>query len=99
MGKSAYNQRSDRHDDKYLEKVIKIDRVNKVVKGGKRMSFRAFIITGDQEGMVGLATGKSKEVPVAIRKASEKAKKQFKSINIIDRTVRCTSRRHICSTC
>ena len=48
-----------------VEKVIRIDRVNKVVKGGKRLAFRAFVISGDQNGNVAFGLGKSKEVPAA----------------------------------
>jgi small subunit ribosomal protein S5 len=70
-----------------LEKVIQIDRINKVVKGGKRLSFRAFIIKGNQTGSVGFATGKSKEVPVAIKKGIEKAQKHQYRINIINDTI------------
>ena len=70
-----------------VEKVIQIDRINKVVKGGKRMAFRAFVITGDLKGSVGYGLGKSKEVPNAIKKAIEEShKKQFK-INIINGTI------------
>lgn len=72
---------------KGLEKVIKIDRITKVVKGGKRLGFRAFIIKGDFEGSVGLGLAKSKEVPVAIKKGVERAsKKQFK-INLVKGTI------------
>ncbi len=70
-----------------LEKVIQIDRINKVVKGGKRLSFRAFIIKGNLKGSVGFATGKSKEVPIAIRKGIEKAQKYQHKINIINDTI------------
>ena len=69
------------------EKVVKINRVNKVVKGGKRLAFRAFVICGDSNGNVGLGLGKSKEVPSAIKKAVEKAKKSFIPINIYNETI------------
>jgi small subunit ribosomal protein S5 len=64
------------------EKVIQIDRVTKVVSGGKRMAFRAFVISGDEHGRVGYGLGKSKEVPNAIRKAVEKAKKSLLVVNL-----------------
>lgn len=70
-----------------VEKVIKIDRINKVVKGGKRLAFRAFVISGDAGGMVGFSLGKSKEVPSAIRKAVEKAKKAQTRVEIIEGTL------------
>ena len=61
------------------EKVVKINRVNKVVKGGKRLAFRAFVICGDSNGNVGLGLGKSKEVPSAIKKSCRKSQKKFYS--------------------
>lgn len=80
-------RKSNLPDEQLVEKVIQIDRINKVVSGGKRMSFRAFLICGDQHGRVGLGVGKSKEVPNAIRKAVEKAKKDLTVINIVDGTL------------
>ena len=74
-------------DDEYIEKVIKINRVNKVVKGGKRLAFRAFCIVGDQNGKVGLALGKSKEVPLAIKQGIDRAKKNLYEIITIDGTL------------
>lgn len=69
------------------EKVVKINRVNKVVKGGKRLAFRAFLIYGDKNGKVGLGLGKSKEVPTAIKKAVERAKKNLEKINLFTHTI------------
>ena len=69
------------------EKVIQVDRINKVVKGGKRLAFRAFVITGNLEGSVGMALGKSKEVPSAIKKGIEKANKKRFRINIVNGTI------------
>ena len=69
------------------EKVVKINRVNKVVKGGKRLAFRAFLIYGDKNGKVGLGLGKSKEVPTAIRKAVDRAKKNTETINLFTHTI------------
>jgi small subunit ribosomal protein S5 len=73
--------------DEIVEKVIKINRVTKVVKGGKRLAFRAFVISGNRSGSVGFGLGKSKEVPMAIRKAVEKAKRNIQKINIINGTL------------
>ncbi len=73
--------------DNIIEKVVKINRVNKVVKGGKRLAFRSFVVCGDQEGSVGLGLGKSKEVPTAIKKAIDKAKKSFVKINLFNHTI------------
>ena len=69
------------------EKVIKINRINKVVKGGKRLSFRAFVVCGDNNGSVYYGVAKSREVPTAIRKAMTKAKKDLFKINTNNSTI------------
>lgn len=74
-------------DNQNYEKVVKINRVNKVVKGGKRLAFRAFVICGDKNGKVSIGIGKAKEVPVAIKKAIEKSKKELIPINIVNSTI------------
>jgi len=70
-----------------IERVVHISRVAKVVKGGKRFSFSALVVVGDGNGKVGSAVGKAKEVPAAIRKATDKAKREMINIPIINQTI------------
>jgi len=65
----------DSRDDGLIEKLVSVRRVTKVVKGGKTMRFSALVVVGDGKGRVGYATGKAKEVPDAVKKAVERAKK------------------------
>jgi small subunit ribosomal protein S5 len=71
----------------YIERVVAINRVAKVVKGGRRFSFTALVVVGDGDGMVGVGYGKAKEVPAAIAKAVEEAKKQFFKVPRIQGTI------------
>ena len=79
----------DRDGDKsnYLERVVTINRVSKVVKGGRRFSFTALVVVGDGNGMVGVGYGKAKEVPAAIAKGVEEAKKHFFRVPRIASTI------------
>jgi len=70
-----------------VEKVVHINRVAKVVKGGRRFSFSAIVVVGDGKGMVGSGLGKAKEVPEAIRKGIEKAKKDMKNVPLGDNSI------------
>jgi small subunit ribosomal protein S5 len=73
--------------DKFIERVVNINRVAKVVKGGRRFSFTALVVVGDGNGMVGVGYGKAKEVPSAIQKAVEEAKKTMFRVPRIGGTV------------
>ena len=82
-------RRDDREKEKnpFMERVVFINRVSKVVKGGRRFSFTALVVVGDGNGQVGIGYGKSKEVPQAIAKAVEEAKKSFFTVPRIQGTL------------
>ncbi len=82
-------KRNDHREPKeFEEKVVKIGRITKVVKGGRRMRFNALVVVGNKKGQVGFGTGKAKEVPEAIKKAIEDAKKNLITVPIVqDRTI------------
>ncbi len=86
-GRGGRRNMRDQPDDGFTEKVVAISRVAKVVKGGRRFHFNALVVVGDGEGKVGAALGKANEVPEAIRKGREKARKNVFSIALSDGTI------------
>ena len=84
-GRDQNNDRDKK--DQYLERVVSINRVAKVVQGGRRFSFTALVVVGDGEGTVGVGYGKAKEVPAAIAKGVEEAKKHFFRVPRIQGTI------------
>ena len=78
---------TDEKKSEFSEKVVNINRVAKVVKGGRRFSFSALVVVGDGEGRVGVGHGKAQEVPTAIKKAVEDAKKNVINVPIVNTTI------------
>jgi len=76
-GRGRGDREREREDDGLIDKLVTINRVAKVVKGGRRFAFAALVVAGDQKGRVGWGHGKAREVPEAIRKATERAKRSM----------------------
>ncbi len=88
QGGRGGNDRSGRGgDSQFLERVVTINRVSKVVKGGRRFSFTALVVVGDGNGLVGVGYGKAREVPTAISKGVEEAKKNFFRVPRVGNTI------------
>ncbi len=76
------NMNNNSESDDLIEKLVTVNRVAKVVKGGRQFGFTALVVVGDGNGRVGFGTGKSKEVPVAIQKAMEAARRSMKQVKL-----------------
>ncbi len=79
--------KQETEENQFIDKVVHISRVAKVVKGGRRFSFSAIVVVGDGEGNVGWGLGKAGEVPEAIRKGVEKAKKSMIAVPLVEGTI------------
>jgi small subunit ribosomal protein S5 len=86
-GRRGHRSRNNEEKSPYTEKVVSIRRVSKVVKGGRNLSFAAFVVIGDEKGKIGVGSGKAAAVPDAVRKAVSAAKKDLKSIIMKGTTV------------
>ncbi len=81
------NPQDDQRDDGLKEKMIAVNRVTKVVKGGRILGFAALTVVGDGDGKIGMGKGKSREVPVAVQKAMEQARRNMVKVNLRNGTV------------
>ena len=83
-------QASDERDDGLKEKMVAINRVTKVVKGGRILGFAALTVVGDGDGAVGMGKGKSREVPVAVQKAMDEARRKMRKVSLKNGTLHHT---------
>ena len=87
MAKFQAKSANDAPDDGLKEKMIAVNRVTKVVKGGRILGFAALTVVGDGDGRVGMGKGKSKEVPAAVQKAMEEARRNLKKVSLKNGTI------------
>jgi small subunit ribosomal protein S5 len=88
MGRRDNRRRKDREEVEELdERVVHITRTSKVIKGGRRFNFRALVVVGDNKGSVGIGVGKARQVPDAIRKGSERARKNMRQVPLVGTTI------------
>lgn len=80
-------QRKQDRDDGLCKKLIAVNRITKVVKGGRKMRFAALVVVGDENGKVGCGSGKANEVPKAIEKATAQAKKAMRKVSLVNTTI------------
>ena len=90
MAKMQSKTQSDKPDDGMREKMIAVNRVTKVVKGGRIMGFAALAVVGDGDGRIGMGKGKSKEVPAAVQKAMEEARRKLIKVTLKNGTLQHT---------
>src|SRR6201992_106046 len=90
MAKMQAKVQADERDDGLREKMISVNRVTKVVKGGRILGFAALTVVGDGNGKVGMGKGKSKEVPLAVQKAMEEARRNMTSVTLKNGTLHHT---------
>ncbi len=86
-GRGDRGRRGEIEESPYVERVVKIRRVSKVVKGGRHLSFNAMVVVGDGEGNVGASLGKAKAVPDAVRKGTANARKNMKLVALAGPTI------------
>jgi len=95
MAKMQSKMQNDKPDDGMREKMIAVNRVTKVVKGGRIMGFAALAVVGDGDGRIGMGKGKSKEVPIAVQKAMAEARRKMIKVTLKNNTLQHTiSGRH-----
>src|SRR6218665_1088439 len=87
MAKFTPRQQTEGNDDGLKEKMIAVNRVTKVVKGGRILGFAALTVVGDGDGRIGMGKGKSKEVPVAVTKAMQDARRNLVKVSLKDGTI------------
>ena len=87
MARAQGRHAADERDDGMREKMIAVNRVSKVVKGGRTMSFAALSVVGDGDGRIGMGKGKAREVPVAVQKAMEQARRDMVQVALKDGTL------------
>ncbi|MFZ4711426.1 MAG: 30S ribosomal protein S5, partial [Zwartia sp.] len=87
MAKEQRKNGPEERDDGLREKMIAVNRVSKVVKGGRTMSFAALTVVGDGDGRVGMGKGKAREVPVAVQKAMEQARRELFKVSLKNGTL------------
>ena len=87
MARENRPQRKNDRDDGLCKKLIAVNRITKVVKGGRKMRFSALVVIGDENGRVGCGSGKANEVPEAIEKATAQAKKAMKKVSLVGTSI------------